>query len=670
MEGELLDVKKTFLIMLLLLFMIFVDYIYAEEFDNASESILNEEMNEKITIQEIDIENNESLNEFNYKSDVEINNNNNDENNNGKMIESPKNENDVFEENNNLYGLQYVDNEYYYFDNNGNMIKGIVRDDNDNLYYFDQDTGIMQKGWITYNGNTYYADLETGKLKRLINEVDGNSYFFGRTGAALQKGTINYYDDLYLTDDNGVLQSGIQYINGKAYLFGDDYKAETGWIEYKDNKYYADKNSRQLYNLIHEVDGELYFFGRTQYRVLKGWIDYDGKTYYADLETGKLKRLINEVDGNSYFFGRTGAALQKGLIEYYGDYYYANEEGKLQKDLFTFENRGYLFGEDYKAKIGWIEYKDNKYYADPNNKQLYNLIHVIDGKAYFFGRTQYRVLRDWISYNGSTYYANLETGELAVGSVIIDGVDYYFDNGYKLQSGWKTINGSTYYLYSDLTKAQGLRTINGTRYMFDSNGVLMYSNVKVYIDISSHQGDIDFDKVWNSGQIDGIILRAGYWDSEDKYFKYYIQEIKRLAIPYTVYLYSYAHDSNEALVEANNMVNILKKYDLATSLNVYYDIEGYDTGVQNSDDISVSEYQNIALNFINYLAQNGYEAKIYSYYYFALTRFNAETRNYLDWIAKYTSTNNYPYGWRGWQFTDSGSIPGISGNVDMSIFLY
>ena len=578
---------------------------------------------------------------------------------------------DIKEENYN-YGLKCIEDGCYYFDENGIIQTGIIRDKNDNLYFFDEDTGKMQTGWIFYNGNTYYADIETGVLKRLINEIDGKSYFFGRTGAALQKGFIEFYGDYYLTDNDGVLQSGIQNVNNNAYIFDSETKkALTGWISYNDNTYYADLNTKRLYNLIHEIDGNLYFFGRTQYRILKDWIFYNGNTYYADIETGVLKRLINEIDGKSYFFGRTGAALQKGFIEFYGDYYLTDNDGVLQSGIQNVNNNAYIFdSETKKALTGWISYNDNTYYADLNTKRLYNLIHEIDGKGYFFGRTQYRVLKDWIQYNGCTYYGKLDTGELVKGIYTIDNIEYNFDYGYKLQSGWINNNGSTYYLYSDLTYAKGVQKIGSSRYMFDSNGALMYSNVKLYLDISSHQGNIDFDMLWNSGQIDGIILRAGYWDSEDKYFKYYIQEIKRLGIPYTVYLYSYAHDENEALIEAQNMLDIIRRYNLNPSLSVYYDLEGYDTGVQNSNDISKDGYQRIAQNFINFLGQNGYNAKIYSYYYFALNRFDEVTRNYLDWIAKYSETNNYPYSWRGWQFTDIGRVPGISTNVDMSIFLY
>ena len=236
--------------------------------------------------------------------------------------------------------------------------------------------------------------------------------------------------------------------------------------------------------------------------------------------------------------------------------------------------------------------------------------------------------------------------------------------------GWLNDGINTYYTFPDGTKATGIQKIDGVRYVFDSDGRLKYSNVKIYADISSHQGNIDFDALYNSGSIDGIILRIGYWTSEDAYFSKYLSEIKRLNIPYTVYLFSYAHNSNEALSEAQNMLNLYTKYQLQPAMNVYYDLEGYSTTIDNSDDITKEQYQQIAESFIWYLDINGIGARIYSYTWFAHNRFNEATRKHLDWIAQYSENNTYNYAWRGWQYTDAGKIPGINTDVDLSIFLY
>ena len=289
------------------------------------------------------------------------------------------------------------------------------------------------------------------------------------------------------------------------------------------------------------------------------------------------------------------------------------------------------------------------YYYDLDGN-MYKGIYEIDGKWYHFGQLSGQLKTGWSSTTDWRYY--------------------YSDENGVMQFGWIEVEGKRYYIDKDKGRLTGNVKINEIRYVFDANGVLKYSNVKIYADISSHQGNIDFDSLYNSRQIDGIILRIGYWTLEDPNFKYYISEIKRLNIPYSVYLFSYAHNSNEALQEANNMLSLFTKYQLNPAMNVYYDIEGYNTTTESSDDISKEEYQQIIETFINYLNANGIGAKVYSYYWYALNRFNDKTRSYLDWIAQYSENLSYPHSWRGWQYTDSGVLPGINNAVDLSIFLY
>ena len=317
------------------------------------------------------------------------------------------------------------------------------------------------------------------------------------------------------------------------------------------------------------------------------------------------------------------------------------------------------------------QYIDGKYYHfDSNGLLQYGVFVNEDDNIYYYGRASGTRQYGWINYYDKIYYFDLSSGKMVTGVKIIDGLEYLFNSDGILASGWQTINGRTYYFNRNGERIKGFKKITGNRYYFDSNGVLLYSNFKIFIDISSWQGDIDFNRLWYSGAIDGVILRIGYWTSEDKYFKYYIQEVKRLGIPYTVYLFSYAHNGSESLQEAQNMLNLFTKYQLNPAMNVYYDVEGYRTSYENSDDITPEQYQSIVETFINYMNQHGIGARIYSYYWFALNRFNDQTRSYLDWIAKYSDNNNYPYNWRGWQFTSTGSVPGINGNVDMNIFLY
>ena len=66
---------------------------------------------------------------------------------------------------------------------------------------------------------------------------------------------------------------------------------------------------------------------------------------------------------------------------------------------------------------------------------------------------------------------------------------------------------------------------------------------------------------------------------------------------------------------------------------------------------------------------NSYEAKVYTGWYYARDRLTAESRKHVDWIAHYTSNScGYTEPHTGWQFTSTGRVTGIKGDVDLSIF--
>ena len=76
------------------------------------------------------------------------------------------------------------------------------------------------------------------------------------------------------------------------------------------------------------------------------------------------------------------------------------------------------------------------------------------------------------------------------------------------------------------------------------------------IDISSHQGELDFSKL--KEEVDFIILRAAWGTNTDKMFEHYYSECKKYNIPVGAYLYSYSLDVKTSFEEANYMVNLIK----------------------------------------------------------------------------------------------------------------
>ena len=222
--------------------------------------------------------------------------------------------------------------------------------------------------------------------------------------------------------------------------------------------------------------------------------------------------------------------------------------------------------------------------------------------------------------------------------------------------------------------------INGVKSFYDAEGNLMYrKGTKMVIDVSEHNGRIDWNKVKAAG-VDGAIIRVGWgYLGEDKYFQRNVSECNRLNIPYGIYLYSYAYDANFAYAEANGTAEMLSKVSLNLSYPIYYDIENFtpwnDNGITRRPPADPAAYEKVIGTYINRMNELGYKkiVHVYSYRYYLQTKLkSAKILPYVSWIAAYTQTlgyeNKYYSGEQGWQYTSSGSVSGIDGRVDMNCF--
>ena len=184
------------------------------------------------------------------------------------------------------------------------------------------------------------------------------------------------------------------------------------------------------------------------------------------------------------------------------------------------------------------------------------------------------------------------------------------------------------------------------------------------IDVSTHQGTIDWEKVKADG-IQFALIRASYGSkSVDAQFKRNADECTRLNIPFGAYLYSYARNTEEAKNEVQNFINAIKPYKL--SYPAIIDMEDADSyksknGVSYATCIDICEVECIALE------QAGYYAMIYANLDWLNNKINSSRLDRFDkWVAQWNSSCNYskPYGI--WQYTSSGKVEGINGNVDMN----
>lgn len=219
-------------------------------------------------------------------------------------------------------------------------------------------------------------------------------------------------------------------------------------------------------------------------------------------------------------------------------------------------------------------------------------------------------------------------------------------------------------------------TYNGTKAFFDYRNNLFVQQAKGVIDVSSWQGDVDWAKAKADG-VEGAIIRLGYgWgNSADKKAQRNINECKRLGIPFGIYWYSYAYDANCARAEGNDVAAKLRQMGVSPNdlkYPVYYDLEKW-TWAGHTPPTNPNVYSGMADAWYGALQSAGYKnLGVYSYTSYLQGPLNnssiyAKTR----WVAQYGAQMGYnAFGAndRGWQYTSSGHINGISGSVDMNAF--
>ena len=561
---------------------------------------------------------------------------------------------------------------WYYFGADGKMLKSTVTPDG---YLVDIEGMLVSPGWSYQGGKWYYA-LSGGKVFRgdwkkiggvwyafhdngvMYSHEWSGSYFLKDSGAMADNEWVfdrNYNSWFYIKPGGAYARNEWK---GDYYLKGGGYMAKSEFIY--DSKYqatyYLDVSGKYVRDQWKEINGKWYHFRKYGEMDTSKWIG----SYYvkSDGAMAASELVYDPTYNSSFYFDENGKYLNKQWKEIDGDWYYFKDGGYIAKNEWV----GSYFikgnGRMAKNEMQYDQSIGSSYYFKEDGTFAKNYWAKVGGYWYYFKGNGKVARKEWIE---NKYYV-LDNGKMATGTHIIDHYQYVFDGSGNILSkkavdiGWVEKDGKRYF-YNGASQRLGDET------------------TKKVMDISEHQGQIsNWEGIIKDNDIDAVIVRIGYSGAEDKHLAHNISELNRLGVPYGIYLYTYASTEAEGVEDAEQTINLIKKYNIKPTYPIYFDLEDwrYTNGAKSAP-TDTATWVKIWKAYRDTMAKAGYtNVRIYSYQYLLQNRLNdPEILKHVDWVAAYTPQLTYqlPYSqpsW-GWQYTDKEFIPGL-GNVDMSVW--
>ena len=211
-------------------------------------------------------------------------------------------------------------------------------------------------------------------------------------------------------------------------------------------------------------------------------------------------------------------------------------------------------------------------------------------------------------------------------------------------------------------------------FQYNRNNYLLLQNVDSSpgVDVSAHQGPIDWQAVKNSG-IEFAIIRLGYrgYGSgklvEDEYAKQNLQAAKEAGLKIGAYFFSQALDIKEADEEIQFMLNMLADVYLDMPIVLDWEIPAEDARTKDMDARTLTDIQ---LHFCGQMKKMGLQPMVYfNWHQSENLYYLSELEEYPFWLALYQDRMTYPWKVEMWQWTSSGKVPGIQGNVDINVYM-
>ncbi len=223
-------------------------------------------------------------------------------------------------------------------------------------------------------------------------------------------------------------------------------------------------------------------------------------------------------------------------------------------------------------------------------------------------------------------------------------------------------------LAENTIKQENIKVRNDGELQYEENGKVTSHKG---IDVSKYQGEIDWKKV-AADDVEFAIIRVGYRGYGtgaivlDENFEENIKGATDAGIKVGVYFFSQAINTEEAAEEAKFVLNHIKDYQL--DYPIVFDTEDIVNEDSRTEGLTPEELTDITIAFCETIKDADYTPMIYANLrWFTMSLDLTKLENYEKWYAYYDTEMYFPYQISMWQYTESGQVDGINGNVDLNI---
>jgi len=227
----------------------------------------------------------------------------------------------------------------------------------------------------------------------------------------------------------------------------------------------------------------------------------------------------------------------------------------------------------------------------------------------------------------------------------------------------------------DVLENVPVASYDADRFYTDDGGFMRYDSPEIEtrtgVDVSEYQGNIDWRKVKDSG-VDFAIIRLGYRGYTegsiylDSCFDRNVQGALDAGLDVGVYFFSQAVTVDEALEEADFALSHLEGYDI--TYPVVFDWEVIGKSSARTYGLDTDTLSKCATAFCDEVAAAGYSPMIHFTSYAGYIKYDlSRLLDYDFWFAEYSGTPSFYYDYQMWQYSSSGKVDGISGDVDLNI---